>query len=116
MDYADIQVSKSEIRITLKPVTINDMAKTGELVERYKNAVTNNNKIRLIVDCKKLISVKQSIAFHYVKKLRKFENDNRARFIDKTVVITKPGLRILANLIMRIFPPVVKTRIVKEEN
>ena len=112
MEYADIFADGSKITIIFKEVTLNDKRKTNELVKRYKQLILENTNIRLVVDCSRLISVNRSIAFLAVKNLRKFEDANTHRFVDKTFVITKPGLRILANLIMKCFPPVVKTTIV----
>lgn len=112
MDYADIVIDGNKININFKNIAVNDKHKTQQLVERYKELVLEHTKIRLVVDCSKLLSVSRSIALVTVKTLRKFEDQNIHRFVDKTIVITKPSLRVLANLIMKFFPPVVKTTIV----
>ena len=114
MDYADITVKQNTITITFKSVSIDDKFKTAKLVERYKQLVLENTNIRLIVDCSKLISARRNIVIAAVKDLRGFEDANIRRFVDKTIVITKTSLRILANLIMKFFPPVVKTVIVNK--
>jgi hypothetical protein len=113
MEYAKLTVNNNKITIVFNEVAISDKDKAVNLVKLYKKAVIENTNIRLIVDCSKLISVNRNIAFFVVKNLRKFEDTNSYRFVDKTIIITKPSLRLLANLIMKFFPPVVKTNIVK---
>ena len=116
MEYANITTEDNKIIIIFNSVEINEKNKLNNLVKKYKEEISIHNNIHLIVDCTNLISVDKKLALLCVRNLRKFEDKNRDRFVEKTIVITKPGIRFLANIIMKFYPPVVKTNIVKKLN
>jgi hypothetical protein len=119
-EYATINIvtngGYTHLNLKFNRVFIDNKAKSGKLVNTYKSYVSENNKIKITIDCSLLRGVNRRIAFGFVRKVRDFEKQNANRILHKRVIVTNAVIRAVVKFFSVFLPPVVPTKIVSGVN
>jgi hypothetical protein len=117
-EYAIITILKNggytHLNLKFNRVFIDDKAKSEKLVDTYKTYVSENNNIKITIDCSLLVGVNRKLVFGFVRKVRDFEKRNAGRIVHKRVIVPNPAIRAVVNFFSVFLPPVVPTKILSK--
>jgi hypothetical protein len=119
-EYATITILKNggytHLNLKFNRIFIDNKEKSEKLVNTYKTYVSENNKIKITIDCSLLRGVNRGIAFGFVRQVRDFEKRNAGRIVHKRVIVPNPAIRAVVKFFSVFLPPVVPTKIVSRVN
>lgn len=97
----------------LQEKLIYDMPKLQDLYNSIKDSVEANKGAALIIDCRRIKSVDTKIAWEGASILVKLDPITKRNLLRNCMVMENSLLENLVNLILKVHPPVIPFKIVK---